>query len=521
MKSLACGETGILLKLDIMEGKEANQRKDFAQLYDSAFSSVKTLLALQERGLHFMGMVKTAHKEYPLAYLKPWALGHESEKEPVRGEFCLLEAEVENGMCIVKAYLAYKFEVEKAYGSPDHFRDFIGKLAYELINNVFQIDSITLRDIPSVQVETQHIPIPLSSLPMKQNDIVFTALSPNGEKVTVSEGSADSLNPVDMLSELVPESLSPVESLPVSLSMSLLTAVSHRQRKSATQTTATIVDLDESYIHHYYRHHNDSLFDPNDPDCSQPRTQKKGKRFCFVAAIRKSNSLTCQAPIYSTISVNDKASLIPNLVWIFLSQRSSGDYHQNFNGANFVHWFKIQLLSNLSEPCLIRLNNAKYHPASIPSAYKLKKAQLQEVLTASGIQFGAKDTVATLRQRLCIEATTLLLATCLSLKANLPPSDMSDSEGDNPPSSNMSDSEEANLPPSDMSDSDLEEAETVLPPSHNRGAKTVTVLPPPDKYGEGASELKSYVTTATTSDDGAEKCIVCELGEDEDEEVEV
>ena len=121
MKSLACGETGILLKLDIMEGKEANQRKDYAQLYgegtavtlrltqeyygtgrvvhaDSAFSSVKTLLALQDRGLHFMGMVKTAHKEYPLAYLKSWALGHESEKEPVRGEFCLLEAEVENGL---------------------------------------------------------------------------------------------------------------------------------------------------------------------------------------------------------------------------------------------------------------------------------------------------------------------------------------------------------------------------------------------------------------------------------------
>ena len=46
-------------------------------------------------------------------------------------------------MCIVDAYLAYKFDVEKAYGSPDHSRDFIGKLAYELINNVFQKDSIT------------------------------------------------------------------------------------------------------------------------------------------------------------------------------------------------------------------------------------------------------------------------------------------------------------------------------------------------------------------------------------------
>ena len=46
-----------------------------------------------------------------------------------------------------------------------------------------------------------------------------------------------------------------------------------------------IVDLDESYIHHHYRRHSDLLFDPNDPDCSQPRTQKKGKRLCFVAAI--------------------------------------------------------------------------------------------------------------------------------------------------------------------------------------------------------------------------------------------
>ena len=86
MKALACGETGIILKLDMMEGREANRRKDFSQEYgegtavtlrltkeyygtgrvvhaDSAFSSVKTLLALRERGLFFMCMIKTAHKE--------------------------------------------------------------------------------------------------------------------------------------------------------------------------------------------------------------------------------------------------------------------------------------------------------------------------------------------------------------------------------------------------------------------------------------------------------------------------
>eukprot|EP00731_Ephydatia_muelleri_P006877 Em0003g1125a len=110
-----------------------------------------------------------------------------------------------------------------------------------------------------------------------------------------------------------------------------------------------------------------------------------------------------------------------------------------------------------------------------------------------------------------------------SEEANPPPGDMSDSEGDSPPPSNMSDSEGDSPPPSNMSDfegdnlpsdtSDVEEAVTMLPAGHSRRAKTVTVLPP--------SEIKSYVTTATTSDEGAEKCIVCELGEDEDEEMEV
>ena len=56
------------------------------------------------------------------------------------------------------------------------------------------------------------------------------AIPRNHIKVAVSEGFAlsqlvpESLSPVDMLSEVVPESLRPVESLPVCLPMSLLTA---------------------------------------------------------------------------------------------------------------------------------------------------------------------------------------------------------------------------------------------------------------------------------------------------------
>ena len=89
---------GNTFKLDVMEGREANRRKDFSLEYgegtavilrlkkeyygtgrvvhaDSAFSSVKTLLAFRESGLFLMGMKKTAHKEYPSVFIKSWANG--------------------------------------------------------------------------------------------------------------------------------------------------------------------------------------------------------------------------------------------------------------------------------------------------------------------------------------------------------------------------------------------------------------------------------------------------------------
>ena len=93
LKALACGSTGILLKLEIMEGKDTNTQKLYSAEYgegtavvlrlsssmfgsgrivhaDSAFSSIKTLIALEEMGLYFKGMVKTAHKEYSNQFFK-------------------------------------------------------------------------------------------------------------------------------------------------------------------------------------------------------------------------------------------------------------------------------------------------------------------------------------------------------------------------------------------------------------------------------------------------------------------
>ena len=93
LKAAADGETNIMLSLDIMEGKEHQRVKKYADVgsegtavclrlcehyfasgrvihADSAFSSVRTCLAMRKYGLHFMGCVKTARKFFPTAYFK-------------------------------------------------------------------------------------------------------------------------------------------------------------------------------------------------------------------------------------------------------------------------------------------------------------------------------------------------------------------------------------------------------------------------------------------------------------------
>ncbi len=114
LKALASGEMGIIVGLDIMEGKERQKMKKYNREYgegtavclrlmeplghvlhgDSYFSSVKTLVALAQRGVRFMGIVKTAHREFPLKYLQSWAAGNEGGP-PARGDHVLLESESE------------------------------------------------------------------------------------------------------------------------------------------------------------------------------------------------------------------------------------------------------------------------------------------------------------------------------------------------------------------------------------------------------------------------------------------
>ena len=109
LKSIACGETGVLLQLEIMEGADAQKEKEHYDttksegtavvlrltkpwhnskrlvVADSAFGSVKTCKALAKRNMFFMGMVKTARKEFPVDYFKEWI-----ETKPLRGKHCMV-----------------------------------------------------------------------------------------------------------------------------------------------------------------------------------------------------------------------------------------------------------------------------------------------------------------------------------------------------------------------------------------------------------------------------------------------
>ncbi|EEY55855.1 uncharacterized protein PITG_20740 [Phytophthora infestans T30-4] len=116
LKSLADGDSGVLLSLELVEGSARQRQKQYFSEFgegtavvlrlveqykgacrtivgDSAFASVKTLVQLKKRlGLYVMGIVKTASVEYPKAHLKKWV-----ETDPLRGSFKVMMSFTESG----------------------------------------------------------------------------------------------------------------------------------------------------------------------------------------------------------------------------------------------------------------------------------------------------------------------------------------------------------------------------------------------------------------------------------------
>ncbi|RHY88362.1 hypothetical protein DYB35_009375 [Aphanomyces astaci] len=119
-----------------------------------------------------------------------------------------------------------------------------------------------------------------------------------------------------------------------------------------------VVYLDESFIHHHYSRHSDSLYDPTDDVTTKPK--HKGRRYCFIAGIL------------------DDGSDVSHLLGldIFVGGKKNGkvvkDYHSMFNHDYFVQWFG-KLLDEVEElgwsSAVFVMDNAKYHkgkPKSTP-----------------------------------------------------------------------------------------------------------------------------------------------------------
>ncbi|RHY18505.1 hypothetical protein DYB32_010369 [Aphanomyces invadans] len=130
-----------------------------------------------------------------------------------------------------------------------------------------------------------------------------------------------------------------------------------------------VVYLDESYIHHNYARHNDSLYFPDDADDKAPKPKHKGQRLCFIAAILD------DGPTSSKLMAKR----------VFRGgRRETKDYHGMFDRAYFVNWFK-ELMDELDllgkAGALIVMDNASYHK-TLPSDTPKGTWKKQDLLAA-------------------------------------------------------------------------------------------------------------------------------------------
>ncbi|OQR86055.1 hypothetical protein ACHHYP_11058 [Achlya hypogyna] len=163
------------------------------------------------------------------------------------------------------------------------------------------------------------------------------------------------------------------------------------QRMMHLPPTTPIVYMDESYIHHHYTRHHDSLYDPMDDG---PMKEKhKGRRMCFIAGIM------------------DGGDGVGKLLGLEIFEGGKDpknepkDYHGMFNHTYFVRWLKRAMDAVEAagmHGVVFVMDNAKYHkgmPADTPRG-KWRKSDLIEACERFGVDVAATDLKTTIWQRL-------------------------------------------------------------------------------------------------------------------------
>jgi hypothetical protein len=182
IKTVACGETNIMIFFELQEGKDRMKTKKYREVFphhtalslrltdnwkgtcrvvygDAYFAFVSTLMAL--RGIHnlyFIGHCKTASKLYPKKFLHDW---HESlDLKTQRGEHIVLVAcdNMPNEKIFAVGYADQKlFTFIANAGTTIRTTDIIRTYKKNIINEIGHQETITYDYItPRIQLVTQY-----------------------------------------------------------------------------------------------------------------------------------------------------------------------------------------------------------------------------------------------------------------------------------------------------------------------------------------------------------------------------
>ncbi|RHY54856.1 hypothetical protein DYB28_008742 [Aphanomyces astaci] len=170
----------------------------------------------------------------------------------------------------------------------------------------------------------------------------------------------------------------------------------------------TIVYTDESFIHHHYKCHNQSLYDPSDVLDVAPKEKHKGRRYCFIAAILDSPTMDSRVMALDIFTGGTTLANEPK------------DYHGMFNHAYYVGWFQ-RLLDELDEirvsNALIVMGNAKYHkgrPSNTPQS-RHRKEVLIAACKAYGIPVTGTEFKSLLWEKLAAYIETNVLSVVMTM----------------------------------------------------------------------------------------------------------
>lgn len=142
-----------------------------------------------------------------------------------------------------------------------------------------------------------------------------------------------------------------------------------KNRSLSPKKRYDVVYLDESFLHHHYG----SQFSWISREDFIERSTGKGRRWCFIHAVRE-------------------GGLLENTFLIFEGKKSKGDYHQQFDHLVFQKWFQQQLLPNLKKQSLIVMDRCPFHMVGKDSILpkQMKKVELQQWLTDQGVKWEEK-----------------------------------------------------------------------------------------------------------------------------------